>query len=66
MRFDSQSFITYLDEVKKKFKKFIMFEDRSTRHKSNIVKEYLQRNMNNKRIEYFPVGLPELNTVEEC
>ena len=31
-----------------------------------IVKEYLKRNEENIRIEYFPVGSPEFNAVEEC
>ena len=65
-RFDSLSFIRYLDEVKKKFKKFVIFIDRATQHKSKIVKEYLQRNEDNIKIEYFPVGSPEFNAVEEC
>ena len=65
-RFDSHSFITYLEEVRKKFKKFIMFVDRATQHRSKEVKEYLQRNVDNVRVEYFPVGSPELNAVEEC
>jgi hypothetical protein len=29
-RFDSQSFIRYLEEMKKKFKKFVIFADRAT------------------------------------
>ncbi len=28
--------------------------------------EYLQRNSDNVKIDYFPVGSPELNAVEEC
>ena len=65
-RFDSHSFIAYLEEIRKKFKKFIMFADRATQHRSKEVKEYLQRNMDNIRIEYFPVGSPQFNAVEEC
>lgn len=65
-RFDSQSFIAYLEEVRKKFKKFIMIVDRATQHRSRMVKEYLQRNLETIRMEYFPVGLPLLNAVEEC
>ncbi|HXT83244.1 MAG TPA: hypothetical protein VN704_02765 [Verrucomicrobiae bacterium] len=30
-----------------------------------IVKEYLQRNKDNIKLEYFPVGSPEFNAVEE-
>jgi hypothetical protein len=65
-RFDSHSFIAYLEDVKKKFKKFVMFVDRATQHRSRMVEAYLQRNMDTIRVEYFPVGLPLLNAVEEC
>ena len=65
-RFDSQSFIAYLEDVKKKFRKFIMIVDRATQHRSRMVKEYLQRNLETIRMEYFPVGSPEFNAVEEC
>ena len=65
-RFDSDSFIAYLEEIKKKFKKFIMFVDRATQHRSKMVEEYLQRNSKTIRVEYFPVGLPLFNAVEEC
>ena len=39
-RFDSHSFIAYLEEIRKKFKKFIMFVDRATQHRSKMVEEY--------------------------
>ena len=65
-RFDSESFIEYLEQVKKKFKKFVMGADRATQHKSKMVKEYLQRNMETIKLEYFPVGSPVFNAVEEC
>ena len=65
-KFDSQTFIAYLEVVKKKFNKFVMIVDRATQHRSRLVKEYLQRNKGTIRIEYFPVGSPYLNAVEEC
>ena len=65
-RFDSHSFIAYLEDVKKKFKKFIIFADRATQHRSQVVKDYLQGNLETIRKEYFPVGSPEFNAVEEC
>ena len=43
-----------------------MFVDRATPHRSKIVKEYLQRNKDTMIVEYFPVGSPEFNAVEEC
>ena len=65
-RFDSQTFIRYLEQVRKKFKKFIIFVDRATQHRSKIVQEYLQRNEDSMKIEYFPVSSPEFNAIEEC
>jgi hypothetical protein len=66
-KFDSQSFIDYLDPVKKKFNKFVIFIDRATQHKSKmVVKEYFQRNSKTIKVEYFPVGSSFLNAVEEC
>jgi len=65
-RFDSHSFIAYLEEARKKFRKFIMIVDRATQHRSRMVKEYLQRNLETIRAEYFPVGSPGFNAVEEC
>jgi transposase len=65
-QFNSYSFIRYLEEVRKKFKKFVMFVDRATQHSSKMVKKYLQRNKDRMRIEYLPVGSPEFNAVEEC
>jgi hypothetical protein len=65
-KFDSQSFIDYLDQVKKKFNKFVIFIDRATQHKSKMVKEYFQTNSKSIKVEYFPVGSSFLNAVEEC
>ena len=63
-RFDSRhSFIRYLEEVRKKFKKFVIFLDRATQHRSKIVKAYLRSNKDNIIVEYFPVGSPEFNAV---
>ena len=38
-KFDSQSFIDYLEQAKEKFKKFIMIVDRATQHGSKMVEE---------------------------
>lgn len=65
-KFDSQSFVTYLEQVKKKFKKFVMIVDRATQHRSKMVDEYIQRNSKTMKVEYFPVGSSFLNAVEEC
>ncbi len=40
-RFDSHSFIRYLEEVRKKFNRFVIFVDRAAQHRSKVV----QRNV---------------------
>ena len=56
-RFDSQSFIAYLEEIRKKFNKFIMFEDREQhkQHRSKIVEEsiYGETHRSNKNRIFF-------------
>ena len=65
-RFDRHSFIVYLEDVKKRFKKFNIFVDRATQQRSRMVKECLQRSLVTIRIEFFPAGLPLLNAVDDC
>lgn len=43
-----------------------MVVDRATQHRFTMVKKYLQRNVGTIKIEYFPVGSPAFNAVEEC
>jgi transposase len=64
-KFNGPSFIRYIEKVRKKFKKFVIFLDRATQYRSKIVKEYLQRNRDSVKVEYFSVGSPEFNAIEE-
>ncbi len=65
-RFDSTSFLDFLKQIRKKFKKFVIFVDRATPHRSKLVSEYMQKSADSVRIEYLPVGSPQFNAVEEC
>jgi transposase len=65
-KFDSATFIDYLKQIQKRFGKCIIFVDRVTPHCSKITGKYLAKNKNTIRLEYFPVGSPEFNAVEEC
>jgi transposase len=65
-RFDSSTFVDYLKHVQKKFGKFIIFVDRATPHCSKSTRRYLEENKDTIRLEYFPVGSPDFNAVEEC
>ena len=64
--FKSVTFVDYLKQIQKRFGKCIVFVDRATPHCSKITAKYLAENKNTIRLEYFPVGSPEFNAVEEC
>lgn len=64
---DSDSFLDYLPQLKRKFKKFVLFMDKATYHKKEArVKKYLRQNRDCIRVRWFPSGFPESNPVEEC
>ena len=66
-KFNQDTFLKYLKEIIRKFRKVIMFTDRAVQHyRSAKVKSYLYKNKEIIRIEYFPKGSPEFNPVEEC
>jgi transposase len=65
-KFNSSTFIDYLKRVQKRFGKCIIFVDRATSHCSKITRKFLNANKDTIRVEYFPVGSPEFNAVEEC
>jgi len=65
--FDQYSFISYLQQLKRKFHKLILFLDRAPQHcRSQKVNAYLKRNSDTMIVEYLPKGSPELSAVEEC
>jgi transposase len=64
--FNSKTFVDYLKQVQKRFGKIVIFVDRATPHCSKITRQYLAQNKDTIRLEYFPVGSPEFNAVEEC
>ena len=66
-KFNSDTFVDYLKHVQKRFVgKCIVFVDRATPHCSKITKRFLAENRDTIRLEYFPIGSPEFNAVEEC
>ena len=65
-KFNSDTFVDYLKHIQKRFGKCIVFVDRATPHCSKITKNYLAQHKDTIRLEYFPVGSPDFNAVEEC
>ena len=64
---DSDAFLDYLAQLKRKFKKFVLFIDKATYHKKEArVKKYFRQNRDCIKVKWFPSGFPESNPVEEC
>jgi transposase len=66
--FDQYSFISYLQQIKRKFHKLILFLDRAPpQHcRSQKVKAYLEINSDTMIVEYLPKGSADLSAVEQC
>ena len=64
-KFDSKTFVHYLKQVQKRFGKIIIF-DKSNTTLFKDYREFLDANKGTIRLEYFPVGSPEFDAVEEC
>jgi len=64
-KFDQHSFLDYLKSLHAKFGKILVYADRAPQHyKSNIVKQYVEKN-DDVILEWFPKGSPQFNAVEE-
>jgi transposase len=64
---DSDAFLPYLRELRRKFPDMVLFMDRATYHQKEArVRRYLRANRGSIRVRWFPSGFPEANPVEEC
>lgn len=66
---NSLTFRTFLNEVNKKLskkKKYVFLLDNASYHKSAIVRRFIQEEMQNAIVEFFPPYCPELNPTETC
>ena len=65
--FNQSSFLKYLKELHRKFRKVLLFLDRAPQHHSSvIITKYLKENNDSIRVKYLPKGSPDYNAVEEC
>ena len=64
--FDSQTFVRYLDELRRKYGRIFVIADSASPHRSNTVKDYLARSDDNPVIRRLPVASPHMNAAEEC
>ncbi|HEY6537393.1 MAG TPA: IS630 family transposase [Candidatus Nitrosocosmicus sp.] len=65
-KFNQDTFLDYLKQIKKKLGKFVLFTDRARQHQSKKVQEYLTDAKDSVRIFYIPKSSPEFNAVEGC
>jgi transposase len=65
-KFDWKSTLEFLYLMKNKFRKFVLFWDKASPHKDDMVRAYLRKNKHCIRVVRFPTAAPELNPVEEC
>ena len=65
--FNQYTFLKYLKELQRKFRKLMLFLDRAAQHCSSImIRKHLEENKDVIRLEYLPKGSPGNNAVEEC
>ena len=65
--FNQYTFLDYLKQVQKKFRKLILFIDRAGQHhRSTMIKEYMTQSRDALKVIFFPKGSPEFNAIEEC
>lgn len=64
---DSDAFLNYLNHLRRKYPRMILFLDKATYHKKEErVKAYLKKHRKTIKTRWFPTGSPESNPVEEC
>ena len=64
---DCKHFLPYMDELRKKYPRMVLFLDRATYHKKDErAKAYFRKNSKTIRVRWFPPAFPEANPLEEC
>ncbi|MFH1916756.1 MAG: transposase [Nanoarchaeota archaeon] len=64
---DSDAFLDYMAQLKRKHPKMVIFLDKASYHKKEArVKRFFRKNKHCIKVHWFPSGFPESNPVEEC
>ncbi len=61
-----KKFVAFLEKLRKRWGRFLLFTDNYKPHKEGIVTEYLQNHKKTVKIAYFPKYSPEVNPIEQC
>lgn len=63
---NSRTFISFLNALKRKYRRFVLFYDGAPWHKSEEVEKYLRKNRRRIESVMFPKCSPELNPAEHA
>lgn len=61
-----RDFIAFLEKLRRRWNKYLLFVDNVGSHKGKLVNEYLRRHKKTVKLSYLPPYSPELNPVEQC
>jgi len=61
-----KQFIEFLEKLRGRWGKFLLFVDNAKAHKGSKVKAYLKQNKKTIKLEFFPKCSPEENPTEQC
>ena len=64
-KFDTATFIRYLDELRHKYGKILVLMDGTAPHRSKTTMDYLARYHATVALRRFPIGSQHMNAVEE-
>ena len=61
-----KQFVRFLEKLKGRWGKFLLFTDNYKPHKGGIVEKYIQSHKKTVKVVYFSKYSPEVNPVEQC
>ena len=64
-RFDGDTFLAYLKELRRHFGKVNVIMDNASQHSTRNVNAFLAKNRKDIRVMYLPAATPELSAIEE-
>jgi hypothetical protein len=59
-------FIRFLEKLRQRWNKYLLFVDGAKAHKGALVRKYLKQHYKSVKLEYFPRCSPEENPTEQC
>lgn len=61
-----KAFVRFLEKLRRRWNKYLLFTDNYKPHKCGVVDEYLKKHKKTVKLAYFPKYSPEVNPIESC